>query len=128
MLEMSARIARRSCGSTIECNRCGTKSTTGQVRAGDHRDYLATKGWGRGINAGTKGETSTKRHDLCPPCLKLDRERAAQRKKERNERIAARDKARKERAARDKARKERAAARDKARKERAAGKAAAEAA
>lgn len=70
---MSGRVLSRERGTCITCNGCGKTSTTGQVRLEDHRGYLASQKWGRGINAGTKTEISTKRHDLCPACKASDR-------------------------------------------------------
>lgn len=95
---MSAVALSRSRGTIVKCNGCGASSHTGQVAKRDHREYLRTTGWGRGINRGTKTQSSTKRHDLCPPGLKKDRALAKMRAAERTSQIAARDAARKAKA------------------------------
>lgn len=100
---MSATILSRSRGSIVRCNGCGATSTTGQTAKKLHREYLRANGWGRGSLRGTSKLPSTKRHDLCPPCLKQDREEFKRRAIARESQIAERDKARRERAAAKKA-------------------------
>lgn len=95
---MSATILSRSRGSIVRCNDCGVTSTTGQIEKRLHREYLRTTGWGRGSVAGTKTRLSTKRHDLCPACLKTDRALSTEHRRESNERRALRDANRKARA------------------------------
>lgn len=93
---MSCTVLSRSRGSVVRCNGCGVTSSTGQVEARVHREYLRTTGWSRGICAGTKTQVSTKRHDLCPSCKDKDRAEFARRKAKRADQVAARDAARKD--------------------------------
>lgn len=123
---MSVRRLGRGQGTVIACsgNGCAMKSITGQVRPGDHRKWLATKGWGRGTDRGQEerpeteitvnhprvgvytrklpareGRAPTKGKDLCPSCLAADKAAAEARAAARDKQIAARDAARKARAA-----------------------------
>lgn len=99
---MSTEILPREYGVVLVCNNCGAKAQTALCGRRRNREYQATQGWGRGSDPGTKpknspGRPSTKSHDLCPPCLALDRAATAERKKKRAAQVAARDAKRKER-------------------------------
>lgn len=94
---MSAQLLSRNRETIVKCNGCGTSSTTGQTKKRAHREYLRTVGWGRGAVKATKKTLSTKRHDLCPTCIKADRVVADTQRQEANERRAARDEKRKAR-------------------------------
>lgn len=118
---MTARILPRDYGVVVECNRCGAKEQTAVTGKRRNRAFAKTKGWGRGTDRGTKyraaeaavpsvygangkvverrkpavaeisGRPKTLGHDLCPPCLKLDRDAAAARRAATTARRAARD-------------------------------------
>lgn len=124
---MTATIFPRELGVKLTCNKCGATEQTAMCGKGRNRDWFKSKGWGRGSDpglpardalperettfmlrgaevtrklpatAGTPGRVSTISHDLCPVCLKLDRESAKERKVTRDKQIAARDLKRKER-------------------------------
>ena len=72
---MTCRLLSRERGATLKCNTCGARVQTGQVSKGAIRTYARSLGWGRGSVAGDKrkGIQSTKAHDLCKPCLDVDR-------------------------------------------------------
>jgi hypothetical protein len=138
---VSIRRLGRGYGIVVSCNRCGTTKQTANLRVDVNRDAAKRDGWGRGSDPGCRsrearpatprlrlsdgriqrartarperiGRPSTKAHDLCPKCLKLDRDAAKARKATRAAQIAARDAIRKlpmaqrieARKARDKAR------------------------
>lgn len=98
---------------------CGSRSVTGQIRVTHHRAWLKSQGWGRGTDPGSKGRAAqparaaglslttgrrvrarparpavearprTTNKDLCPPCLKADREATTKRKEARRQQRAA---------------------------------------
>lgn len=107
---MSTRILSRDRGSVVTCNACHATSMTGQVRKRDRLAHLRSNGWGRGSDPGQphrparpaieavrgddgkvierarralpeiEGRPRTTGWDLCPMCLKKDREATAARK------------------------------------------------
>lgn len=126
---MTAKLLPRELGCRLTCNNCGATTSTASISITGNRAYAATLGWGRGSDPGKPfregspaqptvrddtgklikravpalpeipGRPRTTKHDLCPPCLALDRGGAAERKVKRNKQIAARDAGRKARAA-----------------------------
>lgn len=114
------RRVGRGYGIVVSCNRCGATRQTANLRVDVNRDAAKCEGWGRGSDPGCRsrearpatprvvlpggriqrsrpasperiGRPSTRAHDLCPGCLKLDRAAAKQRKANRDAQIAARD-------------------------------------
>lgn len=124
---MSARALPREYGVKLTCNGCGAVAQTAMCGIQRNREWQSTQGWGKGsdpgiparnplperevtyqrnglavtrklpASAGTLGRPSTLTHDLCPPCLKADREALEQRKAKRAARLVALDAKRKER-------------------------------
>lgn len=80
---MSWRRLPRACGTVVTCDGegCGVESVTGQVVAALHRQWLRSKGWGRGSLRPTKHGPGTTGDDLCPSCLERDRAAARLRMK-----------------------------------------------
>lgn len=124
---MTATILPREYGVKLTCNRCGETVQTAMCGRGANRKWFAKLGWGRGSDPGSdyraseparaaernasgkvikrarpakaeiEGRPRTTAHDLCPPCLKLDRQAMAERKARRAAQLKARDAKRKER-------------------------------
>lgn len=124
---MTAKALPREYGTKLTCNCCGAIEQTAMVGAKRNREWFRGKGWGRGSDPGSPamdamperetkfmirgvevtrklpatpgrpGRPSTKSHDLCPPCLKLDREAAKAMRAARAARIVASDAKRKAR-------------------------------
>lgn len=130
---MTAKLLPRELGCRITCNNCQATTVTASCSITGNRAYAASIGWGRGSDPGKPyregleaqptvrdddgkllkravpalaaipGRPRTTRHDLCPPCLALDRAAAVERDAKRTKQIAARDAGRKARAVRGRA-------------------------
>jgi len=124
---VTAKVLPREYGVKLVFDGCGATEQTAMCGKRSNRDWFATKGWGRGTDSGSPardplpertttyplrgievtrtlpattgspGRPSNLSHDLCPDCVRLDRERAALRREERSKQIAAMDAKRKER-------------------------------
>lgn len=124
---MSANVFPRELGVKLTCNGCGAIAQTAMCGIKRNRDWQSTQGWGKGSDpgspqrdpqparkttytrngvevsrtvpatVGSPGRPSNITHDLCPPCLKLDRAALEVRKTKRAAQIKQRDAKAKER-------------------------------
>lgn len=93
---MSIRWLPREMGLVLCCNGTGdkgcpkdAKTQTANIVAKHNRTHAAKAGWGRGMRKGYK------RRDLCPSCMRIERELLAKEQADAAEWKAKRDEARK---------------------------------